>query len=268
MNVYALIGPSGTGKSYRALYVSSLLSAEYILDDGILISGNKIIEGKSAKLEKTMIGATKAALFENKKRRSDMIRAIKENKVASLLILATSEKMAKKISNALELGEIKKFIDINDVSTEQEIERAKNQRALGMHTVPLPTFEIKKAFSGLFLKKLKIFVGGKTPETDFEETKSVVRPTFSYFGEFHIKEKAITDIITYSAEKNPAVEKINKVSISKTATGIIINLTVCLNLDKQIISAGEEIIKTVTHEVEHLTSINVDDFYLEVKDVI
>ena len=53
ITVYALVGESGTGKSFR----SKLLAEEYgihaLIDDGLLIQDEKIIAGHTAKKEKT-----------------------------------------------------------------------------------------------------------------------------------------------------------------------------------------------------------------------
>ena len=49
IKVYAFIGPSGTGKSYRAQMVANEYNINYIIDDGILIKENDIIAGSSAK---------------------------------------------------------------------------------------------------------------------------------------------------------------------------------------------------------------------------
>ena len=45
IEVYAFVGPSGTGKSYRAQMVASKFDIEYIIDDGILVKDNEIIAG-------------------------------------------------------------------------------------------------------------------------------------------------------------------------------------------------------------------------------
>ena len=42
MDVIALVGPSGTGKSHRALLVAHKHQADAIIDDGILIKDGKI----------------------------------------------------------------------------------------------------------------------------------------------------------------------------------------------------------------------------------
>lgn len=63
MKVVGFVGPSGTGKSHRALWVARSRGIEYIIDDGILIKGNRIVAGVSAKKESTRIGSIKRALF-------------------------------------------------------------------------------------------------------------------------------------------------------------------------------------------------------------
>jgi ABC-type dipeptide/oligopeptide/nickel transport system ATPase component len=46
IKVYALIGESGTGKSFRAKLVAQKYGIEHIIDDGLLIKENKILAGK------------------------------------------------------------------------------------------------------------------------------------------------------------------------------------------------------------------------------
>ena len=51
MKVYALVGKSGTGKSHHSMWVARENNIDYIIDDGLLVSDNQIIAGKSAKRE-------------------------------------------------------------------------------------------------------------------------------------------------------------------------------------------------------------------------
>ena len=67
MEVFALVGPSGTGKSHRATIVAHQFEAQAIIDDGLLIQGNRILAGASAKRQPTRIGAIKSALFMDDK---------------------------------------------------------------------------------------------------------------------------------------------------------------------------------------------------------
>jgi len=63
MDVIALVGASGTGKSHRALQVAREHDADAIIDDGILIKNGHIIAGESAKTEKSKIMAVRQAFF-------------------------------------------------------------------------------------------------------------------------------------------------------------------------------------------------------------
>ena len=47
MDVIALVGPSGTGKSHHALIVAHKNKADAIIDDGILIKDGKIVEKRA-----------------------------------------------------------------------------------------------------------------------------------------------------------------------------------------------------------------------------
>lgn len=64
MYICALVGPSGTGKSHRALWVAKEHNIDYIIDDGLLIRGNGVVAGKSAKREKTRVGAVKPQFLQ------------------------------------------------------------------------------------------------------------------------------------------------------------------------------------------------------------
>ena len=69
IKVYAFVGPSGTGKSYRAQLVASENEINYIIDDGLLIKDNAVIAGSSAKKAPTKIETGKHALFITEKER-------------------------------------------------------------------------------------------------------------------------------------------------------------------------------------------------------
>ena len=156
--VYAFVGPSGTGKSYRAQMVAGENNINYIIDDGLLIKGNEVIAGISAKKAPTKIETVKNALFVKEDQRQNMIKTIKKYKPDSILILGTSDGMVAKIAETLELPEISKTIYINEVATEEEMETARRTRVTqGKHVIPVPTFEIKKDFSGYILDPLQIF---------------------------------------------------------------------------------------------------------------
>ena len=67
IKVFAFVGPSGTGKSYRAQMVAAERDIKYIIDDGLLINDTKVVAGTSAKKAPTKIETVKKALFNNEK---------------------------------------------------------------------------------------------------------------------------------------------------------------------------------------------------------
>ena len=65
IEVYAFVGPSGTGKSYRAQMVAGAYNIKFIIDDGLLVKENAIVAGQSAKKAPTKIETIKKAFFHN-----------------------------------------------------------------------------------------------------------------------------------------------------------------------------------------------------------
>ena len=65
MKVYSLSGRSGTGKSFQAINLCKEKNIEAIIDDGLFIYRNKVISGISAKRQRTIITAVKAAIFSD-----------------------------------------------------------------------------------------------------------------------------------------------------------------------------------------------------------
>ena len=91
MKVYAFVGPSGTGKSYRAQMVAGEKNVSFIIDDGLLIKDNEVIAGESAKKAQTKVATVKHALFYEEEERTPIIKALKKYKPDSILILGTDE---------------------------------------------------------------------------------------------------------------------------------------------------------------------------------
>ena len=158
IKVYAFVGPSGTGKSYRAQMVASEKNINFIIDDGLLIKDNEVIAGESAKKAETKVATVRHALFYEEKEREPIIKALKKYKADKILILGTSDGMVQKIAANLGLPEVSDTTYITDVATEQEMKTARRIRVTeGKHVIPVPTFEIKKDFSGYLLDPLQIF---------------------------------------------------------------------------------------------------------------
>ena len=268
IKVYAFVGPSGTGKSYRAQMVASEYNIRYIIDDGLLIKDNEVIAGVSAKKAPTKIETVKGALFLNQEKAEEIKKAFRKYKPESLLILGTSDGMIEKIRTNLELPELEKTIYITDVATEQEMEEAKRMRMVeGKHVIPVPTFEIKKDFSGYILDPLQIFKSKGKDAKPYISEKSIIRPTFSYLGNYTISDGVLKDIIAHLAASVDAIYKINRTRIEKTQTGVKIYIEIILLYGFNIVSSLQSFKKKCIKEIENLTAMNVDEVQILAKGI-
>lgn len=258
IKVYAFVGPSGTGKSYRAQMVAGEKKVHFIIDDGLLINDNKVIAGESAKKASTKIETVKKALFLNDTEKKVIQKALRKYKVKSILILGTSDGMVEKIAENLGLPKISETTYIKDVATEEEIKTAKRIRVTeGKHVIPVPTFEIKKDFSGYLLDPLQIFKPKGLGQKPYVSEKSIIRPTFSYMGKFTISDSVFRQIAEYQAEKMPEIYKVLKTRVQNFGEGPIIYMEISVVFGFNIQKSLKAFKEIITKEIENLTAMNV-----------
>lgn len=268
IQVFAFVGPSGTGKSYRAQMVASENDINYIIDDGLFIKDNEIIAGNSAKKAPTKIETVKHALFIEADEKEKIIIAIKKYKPNKILILGTSDNMVNKIAQNLKLPEICKYIYISDIATKEEMAKAKNIRITeGKHVIPVPTFELKKDFSGYILDPLQIFKSKGKGLKPYISEKSIIRPTFSYLGNFTISDSVFRQIIEYMATKSEAIFKVIKTRVDNDIDGPYIYMEVIILYGANIVGVINEFKIKTTKEIEKLTAMNVQKMEIVVKGI-
>ena len=268
IKVYAFVGPSGTGKSYRAQMVASEKDIHFIIDDGLLIHDNEVIAGESAKKAPTKIETVKHALFYKEEERQEIIKAFKKYKPQSILILGTSDGMVQKIALNLGLPEISETVYINDVATQQEMETARRIRVTeGKHVIPVPTFQIKKDFSGYLLDPLQIFKSKGKGKDPYISEKSIIRPTFSYLGNFTISDTVFRQILEYLASKTPAIYKILKLRVENYGDGAKIYMEVTVYYGYNVIDGINDFKRKARKEIEKLTSMNVVELNVVAKNI-
>ena len=268
IEVFAFVGPSGTGKSYRAQYVAGENDIEYIIDDGLFIKGNEVIAGNSAKKAPTKIETVKKALFINEKEQKEIIDAIKKYKPKKIMILGTSDNMVEKIAANLKLPKIKKTIYINEIATKEEMETARRVRvAEGKHVIPVPTFEIKKDFSGYILDPLQIFKSKGIGKEPYMTEKSIIRPTFSYLGNFTISDNVFRQILEYLIYKTNAIDKLLKMRITKYEEGPALYLEVSVMYGYNIAEELKKFKERAVREIEKLTAMNIVEIKIVAKSI-
>lgn len=267
MRVYALVGSSGTGKSYKALQLAKEKNIEYIIDDGILISKNKKIGGSSAKRESTKMSAVKRAIFHFDDHREAMIKHLEEENPESLLIIGTSNRMVQQIAEQLNIVPIYQIFQIEDVSSSKDIEMAKStRRREGKHVIPLPTVEVKKDFSGYFMDRLRILITRRGHKNELTE-KTIIRPTFSYIGKYSISLKAIYQIMAFSLNDVSYVNRFLKGRVIEYPDGIHISIDLSLNNKMKLTKAGPKIQLIVKDAIENMTGLNVKSIDVNIKNI-
>lgn len=234
----------------------------------MLIKGNNVIAGTSAKKAPTKIETVKHALFIEEKENKEMIAAFNKYNISTLLILGTSDGMVEKIATNLGLPKISKTIYIKDVATEEEMENARRIRVTeGKHVIPVPTFEIKKEFSGYLLDPLQIFKSKGKGKTPYMAEKSIIRPTFSYMGNFTISDSVFKQIIEHLANKEPFIHKIIRTRVYTGEQGTEIYMEVIVNYGKKITDVLKDFQIRSKKEIERLTAMNVSNIDVMAKGI-
>lgn len=269
MNVVALVGPSGTGKSHRALKIAHDEGADAIIDDGILIKDGKILAGSSAKTELSKIMAVRRAIFVLPGHAEEVRAAIKESAPHKILILGTSENMVHKITKILKLPSIEKIIRIEDIATRAEMREARDMRIReGKHIVPVPTIELKPHFSGFLIDPIQSFFKRSSTNRHRLGEKSIVRPVFSYYGKLIIDDSAIKSIVEKVMKAKEFVKKIAHISVKREKegnTGLSINCEVVLSYGNHLPSVLRDTQSRVRESVEFMTGMAVREINIRVK---
>lgn len=266
MKAYALIGESGSGKSYNSISIAAKYGLNYIVDDGLLICQNKVAAGKSAKKESTYVAAVKRAIFLDDEQVKDVKAVLEKAENPGILVLGTSEKMVEKIRERLNLPLYTEIIRIEDVSTPGDITKAKlTRQSQGKHVIPVPVMEIKKTFSGYFLDPLRVF---RKNSYSSKEDKSIVRPTYSYLGEYSINDTVLCDLASYEVSKCNGVERVSRVTVDKVDDNVIFNVDVHVVYGTNIPECSEKIKACVKESIERYAAVYIDYVNVNIKSVV
>ena len=204
MEVYSLSGASGTGKSTSALQFAHDHGIRAIIDDGLLIIDGEKIAGTSAKFEKSPLRAVRRAIFDDEAHRAQVLAAMADYDLASILLIGTSTKMTKKIAERLNFGNIAHFYTVEDIRSTKDIQRARFVREIGgQHLMPVPFRQVEQNFFKRFIQRGKdIFA----PNRQKIGETTLVRPDF-HQQTITIAKAVYTDLAKYEIERNPYVTR-------------------------------------------------------------
>lgn len=270
MEVIAFVGPSGTGKSHRALGVAHDNGCDAIIDDGLLIKGPKILAGTSAKNEDNRIQAVKRAIFTENWHAEEVRSALRKSDIKRLLIIATSDNMINKIVKRLELPAPAKTVYISDIATKAEIKKARYSRLReGKHIVPVPNVELKSHFTGYFADLPYNLFSKQRKNKENNGDRSIVRPTFSFYGKLVISDKAVEDIINLIADRSADVSKITDIKVRRRtdSKGIVISIELVLFYGVNIFAATRALQQKVKERIEYMTAMQVKNVNVSIRSL-
>jgi adenylate kinase family enzyme len=262
--VFALVGESGTGKSFRAKLVAQKYGIDFIIDDGLLIKDNRILAGHSAKKENSFLAAVKVALFDEKSHRDEVARRLQSENFKRILLLGTSEKMVNKIAARLQLPPPDRIIKIEDIATREEIEKAiRTRRIEGKHVIPVPSIEVKKSYSHIFYDAVRIFKrriapDGIGPVSTLHE-KSVVRPEYSKRGKVIISELALSQMVIHCVDEFNKNIKIKKILVKDADLGYRLVITIDVPYGTQLGGNIHDLQQYIIENIERYTGILIEE---------
>lgn len=212
------------------------------------------------------MAAVKRAIFNDPKHADEMRKRIRQLRPRSILILATSEKMAERIVQTLELPAIKQKIFIQDIATPEQIALARQMREDGKHVIPLPSIEVKKDLPNFWIDPLVNFFskkkGGK------QEEKSIVRPKFSQLGTLTIAGSVIETMVRYVLWQYDELDHSARVQVEMNDYGVSIFCDMRIRFRQPIQLIIHDFQKDVTALIDELTSLSVVRIDIRITGVI
>ena len=261
VRIYALVGSTGTGKSFRAKLVAQKYGIEMIIDDGLLIRGDQLVAGKSAKKEALYLGAVKTALFHDKAHRDEVVKALQREKFRKLLVIGTSEKMTSRICERLQIPQPFKVIKIEDIATKDEIEKALQSRQIeGKHVIPVPALEIRRNYPSIFYDSVRVFLkksfgsGASLPKI-YE--KAVVRPEYTKRGRVAISEAALSQMVVHCVDEFDPSVKVKRLAIRDDTQGYRITVVLEAPYGTKLASNAYALQEYSVDNIERFTGILV-----------
>ncbi|MFO7729243.1 MAG: AAA family ATPase [Spirochaetia bacterium] len=261
VTVFALVGRSGTGKSFRAKLVAQKFGIDMIIDDGLVIRDQKIIAGRSAKREKVYLTAIKTALFTNESHCKEVRHALDKEKFKRILILGTSEKMVNKITHRLKLPSPSKVISIEEIASKKDIETAiLSRKNEGKHVIPVPTIEIHRNYPQFVYDSVKVLLKrGVTllPKKEKIFEKTVVQPEFGRKGRVTISESALTQMVLHCVDEYDDTIAIHKVTVTQQPGGYYLSLNIHVPFGVQLSGTIHALRDYIIESLEHYGGIHI-----------
>lgn len=277
ITVYALVGKSGTGKSFRAKLLAENIGISHIIDDGLLIQEDTILAGRSAKQEQYYLGAIKTALFSDKEHHLEVTRALKKHKVKKILLLGTSRKMVERMAERLGLPSISQIIHIEEIASKKDIEDAiKSRFEEGKHVIPVPAIEVKRDYAQILSDSIRIFFSWDKRKDGVKKSrffeKSIVQPDFHdekrLEGKVTISEAALTQMILHCIDEYDDEIQVKKIKIKVHPSAYEVALSIVVTYGKSLTGGLEHLRQYISDTIQRYTGIIIETLEIQVDEIL
>lgn len=266
LEVYALVGKAGTGKSFRARLVAERLGVTAIVDDGLLIAGGRIVAGRSAKQDTHYLRAIKTALFHDPAHRAEVKAALQAARYSKVLLLGTSDRMIHRNCRTLELPLPRQILRIEEIATEAAIQAAiEDRQSRGRHVIPLPVIEVRRAYPRMIAEAIRVWFDQFTHRSSYEKT--VVRPGYHVEGEVTITEAALSQMFLHCLQEYSPRLSLRKIKIHRHARGYQVRLAVALPYGEQAADTCERLQTHAKRQVEQYAGIVIERLSVTIEEI-
>jgi uncharacterized alkaline shock family protein YloU len=172
--------------------------------------------------------------------------------------------MVNKIAARLQLPPPKKIIRIEDIASQDEIEKAIRMRRIeGKHVIPVPSIEVKRNYPTIFYDAIRIFKRkggikaiGPTPKV---VEKSVVRPEYSKRGKVEISEAALSQMVLHCVQEFDSSIRCKRISVRTDDAGYRLVITVDVPVGTQLGGNIHDMQAYIIDNIERFTGILIEE---------
>ncbi|GHS90766.1 hypothetical protein AGMMS49957_17380 [Synergistales bacterium] len=223
--------------------------------------------GKSAKSEKNLVRAIRRALFQYELHRVEVLDFLVSHAPCRVMIIATSDQMLHKIAAKLGLNEPAQVIQITEVASNEDIENAlKERREKKQHVIPVSRTQIQRNFAGKLVSQIKDLFKGKERQ---DESRTVVKPPFSFDGEVTIDEEAIIEMTRRLLIVGDHIQRVKDLSLIPDGDNLEVELTIDIRLgDKNVLYLARLLQKKIALGLTFFTGIEVNKVDIHINEVL
>lgn len=270
VRVIALVGQSGTGKSFRAALIADRYDLQAIIDDGLLIADGEILAGHSAKREEHFLAATKTACFFDPAHRRAVHEAIVRRGLRRILVLGTSDRMIERNCRALGLPLPWRTVRIEDIATRDEIEAATRDRRMhGRHVIPLPIIEVRRSYPRMLAESITVWLrrGRNLLGSQRAVQKTLVRPRFSAKGGVTISEAVLGQMVLHCIDEKEPDLTVSRIRVRHVPSGYRLKVVLAVPLGRELLSSLHQLHEMIVTEIEAYTGIWIDQLSLSIEEI-